>query len=674
MVCLGLICDVMGERMTAPVLIQVLGGFRLTVGGRVVSSLPRKAQALLAYLAVQDGRPVTRESVSDLLWTDRGAEQARHSLRQTLLVLRREMPDVIGGDARTLSFIPGMVETDVGRFRMLARKADRADLAEAAQVYEDALLDRFPLVAGEFDDWLRTARAELNDQAVEVMRRLVDVCLAASDVHPAILAAERMVALDLLREDSHRRLMQVYFTAGRRADALRQYETCVEVLRRDLDVGPSTETIAAAERARTGTIPIGTLVDRSVQGVAHVTYPQASSGPPWVAILPFGSMSVDPTPGYFATGLVQDMVTMLSALREPIVMSPHYARNYFGSPQDPRSVAHDLGVHYLVTGSVRHAAPWLRISVELTKADEGNVLWAQSFDTKDFSLFDAQDSIARRIVYTIVPRILESELRRVRAKRPGSLTAYDLLLQGRELMYRLDRQGYQDAGTALRQSITLDPGYAPAHAQVADWYALLIGQGWSSGSANDIEACDIAARGAIERDTLNAKALSLHAHIRSFLHRDYASARNLFDVALDAAPNDASTWMWSACTYAYINDATEAVRRAETAHRLSPLDPLAFRYLSTLCIAKYTAGEFEEAVSWGEKALIANPSYTANLRFTIASLVETGEMDRAHEMVAQLMEIQPDFRIGPMRQNHPFRDQDQRDALAHRLWIAGLPE
>lgn len=143
--------------MTTPVLIRLLGGFRLSVAGREVTSLPRKAQALLGYLAMQDGRPVTRETVSDLLWTDRGAEQARHSLRQTLLVLRRALrdagDDVIANNPSTLAFVPGMVETDVGRFRLLARSSDRAALAEASEIYAGSLLDRFPPVGGDFDDW-----------------------------------------------------------------------------------------------------------------------------------------------------------------------------------------------------------------------------------------------------------------------------------------------------------------------------------------------------------------------------------------------------------------------------------------------------------------------------------------------------------------------------------------
>ena len=581
---------------------------------------------------------------------------------------------MIANNPSTLAFVPGMVETDVGRFRLLARSSDRAALAEAAEVYAGPLLDRFPPVGGDFDDWLIVARREVTDAAIASLRRLTDACLAAGDVAPAVLAAERMLALDLLREDSHRLMMEVYLRAGRRADAIRQYDACVEVLRRELDVAPSEETEGVAAGARAHGAIRSPVQTSEVMDRLHVSYASPSGGPPWVAVLPFKTIGGDPVPGYFAAGVVQDIVTMLAVLREPIVVSTHSSDMFRDGPRDLRSIGHTLGVHYVVTGTARHSPPWLRISVELAKVDDGAVLWAQSYDTKDFTLFDAQDTIARKVVYTVVPKIFDSELRRVRAKRPESLTAYDLVLQGREAMFRLDRGAYERAGITLRQAVDIDPGYATAHAQLADWYALLIGQGWSSGSGNDVEACDLAARSAIERDTLNPKALALHAHIRSFLYRDYDSAARLFDVALDAAPNDGSTWMWSACTYAYINNPHEAVNRAETALRLSPQDPLAFRYLSTLCIAKYTAGAFEDAAHWGEKAIQANPSYTANLRFTIASLVGCNQMQRATELARQLMVVQPDFHVSPVRGAHPFRDAEQRNILADRLICAGLPE
>ncbi len=664
--------------MTTPVLIRLLGGFRLSVAGREVTSLPRKAQALLGYLAMQDGRPVTRETVSDLLWTDRGAEQARHSLRQTLLVLRRALrdagDDVIANNPSTLAFVPGMVETDVGRFRLLARSSDRAALAEASEIYAGSLLDRFPPVGGDFDDWLIVARSEVTDAAIAVLRRLTDACLAAGDVHPAVLAAERMLALDLLREDSHRLMMEVYLRAGRRADAIRQYDACVEVLRRELDVGPSEETEGVARGIRRGTELVHFGVGSEIIRPDYPIFAAPSDGPPWIAVLPFRSLGTNGVPDYFASGLVDDIVALLATLREPIVVSSHGIAPYPTGESDVRSLARSLGVHYVVSGSVRQQTPWMRLFVELADTSSGAILWAQTYDIDDAMLFETQDRIARQCVNTLIPHVHESELRRIRRKHPGSMTAYDLVLRARALMFTLEHAAFEEAGLLIRQALGQDPSSSLAHALLADWYVLRIGQGWSEDPIADTGASAASAQLAVSHDGMNVRALSLQAHTKSFLQRDYDGAIQLLDKAVEVAPNDAAGWMWGASTRAYVGDGHGSVRNAERALRLSPQDPFAFRFYSSLCLAHYTDGAYDEAAHWGELGLKASPTYTSNIRFTIASLVGAGQVTKAAEMGRRLMQLQPDFRVGPMRNWHPYRDRDRRDAIANHLVRAGLPE
>jgi TolB-like protein/Tfp pilus assembly protein PilF len=610
------------------------------------------------------------------LWTDRGVEQARHSLRQTLLVLRRALRDaggdVIANNPSTLAFVPGMVETDVGRFRLLARSSDRAGLAEAAEVYAGPLLDRFPPVGGDFDDWLIVARSEVADVAIDSLRRLTDACLGAGDLHPAVLAAERMLALDLLREDSHRLMMEVYLRAGRRADAIRQYDACVEVLRRELDVGPSEETEGVVRRLRGASVESQLTPISTARRLLTPTY--VHDGPPRVAVLPFRAIGPDPVPGYFAAGLVEDIVTLLATLREPVVVSSNSSRQFSEMPLDIRQVGNELRVRYVVSGTARHAEPWVRISVQLAEAESGSVLWGQSYDTKALMLFEAQDNIARRVVNTIVPNIHEVEMRRIKSKHPASMTAYDLVLQARDVMFRMDRESYGAAGELLAKAAALDPGYATTHALIADWYALRVGQGWSPDPNSDAVASDDAARAAIDRDALNVQALALHAHTRAFLHRDYDGAIRIFDRATDVAPNDASSWMWSAGTYAYVGQAAEAVKRAERAIQLSPRDRFSFRYHTALCLSHYTNGSYEEAIDWGLQAIREAPGYTASLRFTIAAMSALGRSSEARDLGMRLMRIQPDFRVSTVRERHPFRDAARRNQIAEELVIAGLPE
>ena len=294
-----------------------------------------------------------------------------------------------------------MVETDFGRFRLLARARDRASLAEAAEIYAGEFLNRFQPVSGDFEDWLVTARSEVTDAAIDVLHRLTDACLTAGDVHPAVLTAERMLALDLLREDSHRLLMEVYLRAGRRADAIRQYDACVEVLRRELDVGPSEETTEVVREIREAAPKLQSTPVFAERRFVTPTYIQ--DGPPRVAVLPFRAIGPDPVPGYFAAGLVEDIVTLLATLREPVVVSSNSSRQFADMPLDIRQIGNELGVRYVVSGTARHSEPWVRISVQLAEAESGSVLWGQSYDTKALMLFEAQDHIARRVVNIIVP-------------------------------------------------------------------------------------------------------------------------------------------------------------------------------------------------------------------------------------------------------------------------------
>jgi DNA-binding SARP family transcriptional activator/Tfp pilus assembly protein PilF len=657
------------------VVLTLFGGFQLQIMGREAALLPRKGQALLAYLALQDQQSVPRDALVDLLWTDRGAEQGRHSLRQMMFVLRRVVGNcVFTDDARTLSFMPGMVTTDVGEFLVRAGSPARSDLALAAKCYTGPLLGRFPAVLAEFDQWLDRARSDLTNSAIDTLARLSEACFADGDMALGVTTAERMLTLDPLREDCYRALMEAYRRVGRRADALRQFEVCKDTLRRELDVAPSpeTETLMAQIRSegRAEEAPLTMVAGDQIATVVA----QASSGPPRLAVLPFRPLGHDTVPAYFAAGIVDDIITLLVNVREPVVISGGSSGIYRDRPFDLRVVGQELGVRYVVSGSARYSRPLTRISVSLAEVESGIVLWAHSYDARDLSLFDAQDNIAQRVVNTIIPHIHESEMRRVRSKKPESMTAYDLVLQARELMLQLDRAAYQKAGALLHRAVTMDPNYATAHALLADWFALRVGQGWSTDPVADSMASDRAAKDAIARDSVNARALSLHANTRSFLYRDYEEAIQLFGKAIDIAPNDASSWMWSAGTYAYVDCGAEAVRRAEQAIRLSPRDRFAFRYYTALCLAHYTNESYEAAVHWGERAIREAPRYTASLRFLIASLAASDQLPRARELGRQLLKAQPDFRVCSVRERHPYRDVARRNRIADQLVLAGLPE
>ena len=233
--------------------LAVLGPFALRVGGCDVEALPRKAQAFITWLALHPGRKVTREAVADLLWTDSGPEQARHSVRQMLVVLRRTpFGDLLRSSTDALWIELGAITVDALALEAGLTATDETELSHHAALYRGPLLEGFPSVSAGFDEWLRLERARLAATMARLLRRLIAAETAAGDHDAATDHAARLVALDTLDEAGYRLLMECHARAGRRAEALQQFEICAGILREELDVAPEPETSALAERIRGG--------------------------------------------------------------------------------------------------------------------------------------------------------------------------------------------------------------------------------------------------------------------------------------------------------------------------------------------------------------------------------------------------------------------------------------
>jgi tetratricopeptide (TPR) repeat protein len=370
---------------------------------------------------------------------------------------------------------------------------------------------------------------------------------------------------------------------------------------------------------------------------------------------------------------VDDTVRILANLREPVVISSNSTLQFRGGDVDFREVGRRLGAQYLVSGTVRMAGRQLRLSVELADASTGIVLWSRAYGGSEPLFFQAQDNIAESVARTLVPRLRDAELRRSRAHGPEELAAYHLLLQARELTFRLERSAFERAGELLRLAIDRDPGYAAARAAAADWYSLRIGQRWSPDPEADMRALEAMARAAVAMDSSNGRALALLGHNLTILHRDYDEALALIDRGLEASPNDAEAMILSSPTYAYVGETAQAVQRAERAVALSPEDPFMFRYEHFLGIAHYAAGNFEEAAYWGNRSARANPHYTSNLRMTSAALVGLGRAREARPLVEKILELEPGFRVSPLIARHAFRDTKLRETFGRQLVEAGLP-
>jgi adenylate cyclase len=395
---------------------------------------------------------------------------------------------------------------------------------------------------------------------------------------------------------------------------------------------------------------------------------------PSIAVMPMRSLGGGSQDQYFAEGIVHDIAASLANLKELFVVSSNSTICFRDAMVEPSIIGRQLGVRYLVTGTLARAADRLQVRVELSNVESRTVIWTDRYEFPAADVFAVQDTIATKVANALLPHLRHTELQRALRKRPENLDAYDLLLQGTYRLYRLAEGDLQAAGHLLQQAIDRDPNYAAPYAMMAAWYAMVLGQGETPDPEAIKEGLLRYARLAIERNDSDPMALAIFGHCMSYVFARYEQAIEAFDRAIRVSPNSPIAWGLSSPTYAYLGQGQQAVERAEHALRLSPLDPYAYYYQTALTVAHYANQTFEEAVKWGYRTMAANPRFTANLKILAASLIALGRAPEANQITRVILEIEPSFRVGPYCSWYPIKDLEKKRLFAERLRLAGLPE
>ena len=401
--------------------------------------------------------------------------------------------------------------------------------------------------------------------------------------------------------------------------------------------------------------------------------PAGSEPRPSIAVLPFRKYQTEPGEGYFADGIVDNIIHALASLKELFVIARGSTLDYGGSTIDVRAIGRELGVRYVLYGSAWRSDGRLRIGTELSDAETGVVIRSDRYDGSLADLFELQERISISVVKTIAPHVRERELIRAMRKQPQNMTAYDLVLQALDLLYRMDYESFSRARGLLQQAMTHDPSYAPAYSYIANWYIFRVGEIGSPDPDADAAAAALHAAEAIKRDPNDALALAIYGHVQSFLLKQYDRAISFLDRAIAVGPNSAIAWTNSSATYGYIGDGVTAVQRAEQGLRLSPLDARIFWHEGLLAQAHYVNGNYEEALAWARIAVGRNESIRFTLRTLIATLAALGKEDEATQVARHHLALQPDFRLGLYAQRCPFRGAILDNWIA-RLRSAGLPD
>jgi adenylate cyclase len=398
----------------------------------------------------------------------------------------------------------------------------------------------------------------------------------------------------------------------------------------------------------------------------------AANGRPSIAVLPFRQVTRDAPDAYFVEGIIEGIIHVLAGLRDLFVISHGSTLCYAGVTVDPRQVRRELGVRYVLHGSVRYVASRLRILTELSDAESGTLLRVNQYEGEKADLFELQDRISAQVVSAIAPQVRSEELRRALRKHPDNMSSYDFLLQALDHLHRFDHDSFARAGGLLRQAISHDPGYAATRSYAAWWHILRISQGWSGDPRTDGAEAARHSAAAVNLDQNDYLALAIRGHCLAWM-RDYQASKEGLDRAVAVGPNSALAWTMRGLTVGLLGDAEEAVRCGERAQRLSPLDPFAFFHQALLAQAYYISGRLEEAISLGLRVIARCEPFTSNLRLLTVALMTAGRVDEARDMAARLLAADPGFRLSAFVEHTVLPDPIRSDYIT-RLREAGLPE
>jgi TolB-like protein len=395
---------------------------------------------------------------------------------------------------------------------------------------------------------------------------------------------------------------------------------------------------------------------------------------PSIAVLPFVNLGSDPKQEYFADGMVEDIITALSRCSSLFVIARNSSFTYKGKTVDVRQVGRELGVRYVLEGSVRQQSRRLRVSGQLIDATSGAHIWADRFEGNVNNVFALQDRITESVVAAIEPNLQLAEIERLKQKPAANLDAYDLLLRAQQLEYEFTDQSLAQALRCLEQALAIDPLYAQAMALAAYCYAHRHREGWEQNRA--IEAAEglrLASR-AIELDRDDANVLWMAAYAVRHLAMDGKRAKQLVDRSLQLNPNSAIALAISARTEVGIGNSTKALELARRAERLSPRDPRGWFIAMVVGLAHFHRGEFDEAVSSMKKTLAQHPHSGMALRILAGSLAKLGRMDEASAVVQELLKIEPELTISKWSARSIYLEESVRNKIADGLRLAGLPE
>lgn len=662
-------------------LLNLLGPFELRPEGGRAIRLPRKAQAMIAFLATERGRAIPRERLATLLWGDSTTEQARQSLRQCLLVIRNTLDPLVGealqvDNATVALAVSDRIVLDAAIFNERRQSDDLHDLELASNLYRDDFLAGTNVAVEPFERWLDMERQRLFAARLELLERFALAQGRSGLRDQAIATARRLVVLDPLREEAHRLLMRLLAGAGERGAALVQYQECERILRAELGIGPDADTSDLAATIRNEQSSPGVMErgrDDAPPRAGHGAL--ALPDKPSIAVLPFADLSRERGQDYFVQGLMEDITVAIGREKWLFVIAGSSASAAGDASTDLREVGAKLGVRYLLRGSVRLDEGQVLFVVQLHDAIRGGHIWSERLQDSLDNIFALQNRLTAKVAALIAPALVSVEVERAMHKPTASLTALDLYFRAVPL-FRRSRADNQEAVRLLYKAINLDPEYAAAYGLAARCFQFQRMFDWLADDSSLAEGADLA-RAAAQKGPNDSEALWMAGLALVHLSDEIDHSAAMIERSLSLNPNSANAWIAACLLQSYLAQTEKAIDAFNRAQRLNPLDLTQHLHWNMIAWAYLGAGRYAEAAEAAERTLHISPAYLPGLRLKMVTSALLGRSEEAQAALRRVLAVQPRCSIAWMRQF--FKGPLQKNPKAFDVYIAaarsaGVPE
>ena len=650
--------------------IRVLGPLEVTsAAGRHVSITGRKSHALLGYISAQPQCRESRDKLAALLWGDRYQDQARHSLRQAILRLRKALNhnghDFVCVDPNDFALSTSRVEVDLARVQSLAQSDKIEDLRIAAHLCRGEFLQGLSLPVDAFTEWLDRERSRLRFLSADISFRLARALIASGDGEGALKSARHALEIDPTLEECHRMIMELHRQSGNRTAALRQYRDCVDILRREIDAEPDVATQLLARALREPEPePAATesFAPISISGIDDLS----------IVVLPFRNVGADQTCAGIVDGITEEITAALSMVSGMFVIARITALAYRDRPIEAREVAKLLGVRYVLDGAASVEAGRIRIIVSLIDAAENRLVWTYRYDDRLSSVFALNDKITFEVITALKVSITEGEQERM-ALVHGTKNLQAWLTVGQALLHvrRMTHDDNAMARSLYQRATELDPAYPGAWDGLAWTHFIDARFGWSGDPFRSVRLAQDYAQRTLEVDAGRPATCSLLAGVELAYGR-HDAAVTLARKSVSLSPNGADVTAVLAFILTYAGEPENAVQFIQRAMRLSPRYPDWYRW--TLGRSYRLAGDLERAIASLNPLSHSAESSIAPAVELAAAYAQSGRYGEAKIVTARILATAPSFSAAAWTAIPAYRDSRVAAAERKALLDAGLPD